>query len=118
MEYEIDATNKILGRVATEVATLLRGKNSPVFNPSKMSDNKVLVYNTDNIRVTGKKMEQKTYLRHSGYHGGQKAETLERVMTRDSRIAVRRAVMGMLPKNRLRNQMIKNLILTKGAAKS
>ncbi len=116
MEYQIDATNKILGRLATQVAVLLRGKNTSQFDPAKLPNHKITVYNTNSLRVTGKKMdgkEGKVYLRHTGYHGGQRAETLKEVMTRDSRVALRRAVMGMLPKNRLRDQIIKNLILIK-----
>lgn len=111
MEYHIDAANKILGRLATDVAMRLRGKNHPSFNPGRLSDNKVTVFNTDLIRVTGKKLEGKVYLHHSGFQGGQKAETLARLMIRDSRLAVRRAVMGMLPKNRLRAKIIRNLTL-------
>lgn len=116
MEYQIDATNKILGRLATEVAVLLRGKNTSQFDPSKLPNYVVTVYNTNSLKVTGKKMDGKdgkVYLRHTGFHGGQRAETLKEVMGRDSRIALRRAVMGMLPKNRLRAQIIKNLILIK-----
>lgn len=117
MEYTIDAKNKILGRLATEIAMTLRGKNAPSFVPNRLSGNRVLVYNTDAIRVTGKKMEGKIYRRYSGYPGGQKEETLARVMARDSRLALRRAVLGMLPKNRLRARMIKNLMLYKGESK-
>ncbi len=115
MEYKIDATNKILGRLATEVAVLLRGKHTAQFDPSKLASHKVTVYNTDFIRATGKKMiaDGKVYLHHTGFHGGQRAETLEEIMARDSRLALRRAVMGMLPKNRLRPRMIKNLMLIK-----
>lgn len=115
MEYQIDAANKILGRLATEVAVLLRGKNTAQFDPAKLSHHKVTVYNTDSLKATGKKMhgDGKVYLHHTGFHGGQKAETLEDIMKKDSRIALRRAVMGMLPKNRLRAQIIKNLILVK-----
>ena len=115
MDYQINATNKIIGRLATEVAVLLRGKNTAQFNPAKLSGNTITVYNTDLLKSTGKKMEGdgKVYLRHTGFHGGQRAETLQDLMARDSRIALRRAVMGMLPKNRLRAQIIKNLILIK-----
>ncbi|QQG45110.1 MAG: 50S ribosomal protein L13 [Candidatus Sungiibacteriota bacterium] len=113
MEYKIDAANKILGRLATEVVVLLRGKNSPSFDPARMSGNKVIVFNTDKIRVSGKKLGQKLYRRHSGYHGGLKEEKLREVLARDSRLVLRRAVMGMLPKNRLRKKMIKDLILVK-----
>lgn len=113
MEYKLDATNKILGRLATEVAVLLRGKNAPSFDPAKLSGNKVLVYNTDKIKFSGKKTSQKLYRHHSGYHGGLKEEKLEDLVKRDSRLVLKYAVMGMLPKNRLRAKFIKNLILNK-----
>lgn len=109
MEYKIDATNEVLGRLATRVAILLRGKDKPNFDPARLSGNKVIVYNTDQIHTTGKKMAQKKYRHHSGYPGGLKEETLQRLFTRDSREVLRRAVLGMLPKNRLRSRMIKNL---------
>lgn len=114
MEYKIDATSKILGRLASEVAVLLRGKNEPSFDPSRVSGNKVMVSNTDKIAITGRKMVQKLYRRHSGYHGGLKEEKLRDLMVRDSREVLRKAVMGMLPKNKLRAKFIKNLILYKG----
>lgn len=113
-ERKFDATDKILGRLAVEIATILQGKDVPAFDPAKLSAPKVSVYNTDRIRVTGRKTAQKQYRHHTGYPGGLKEETLERVMIRDSRIALRHAVMGMLPKNRLRPRMLKNLILYKG----
>lgn len=115
MEYQINAANKILGRLATEVAVLLRGKNTAQFDPAKMPEHTVTVYNTDLVQATGKKMvgDGKVYLHHTGFHGGQRAETLEEIMLRDSRLALRRAVMGMLPKNRLRAKIIKNLTLIK-----
>lgn len=114
MEYRIDAAHKTLGRLATQIAILLRGKNNPRFDPAKLSGNKVYVSNTDKLHVTGRKIGQKIYRHHSGYHGGLKEEKLGRVMVRDSRAVLRHAVMGMLPKNRLRSRVIRNLILVKG----
>lgn len=114
MEYKIDAANKVLGRLATEVAVLLRGKNQPDFDPAKFKSNRVLVFNTDKIRTTGKKAAQKLYRHHSGYHGGLKEERLDKLFERDSGLVLKRAVMGMLPKNKLRRKFIKNLILIKG----
>lgn len=114
MEYHIDATNKILGRLATHIAILLRGKNSPRFDPAKLAANKVYVLHTDKLRVSGKKIGQKMYRHHSGYHGGLKEEKLMSLMARDSRVVLRHAIMGMLPKNRLRSRIIKNLTLVKG----
>lgn len=114
MEHKIDATNKVLGRLAGEVSILLRGKNNPDFNPARMREIKVTVFNTDKMHVTGKKMKQKIYYRHSGFHGGLKAEALESVLRRDSRLALLRAISGMLPKNKLRPRLLKNLNLVKG----
>lgn len=114
MEYKIDAADRILGRIATEVAVLLRGKNKPEFHPATPPTVKVVVFNTDKLRVSGKKMDQKLYRRHSGYHGGLKEVELWFLMERDSRRVLREAVMGMLPKNRSRAKMIRNLTLVKG----
>jgi len=114
MEYKIDATNKILGRLATEVAVKLRGKDTAAFDPTRISGNKVTVYNTDKVRVTGKKVEQKLYRRHSGYLGGLREETLGDLLARDSRRAIEYAVAGMLPKNKSRSKLMRNLVLIKG----
>lgn len=112
-EYKIDAAGKILGRLAVEVAVLLRGKNQARFLPYLTPQNMVVVFNTDKIKVTGKKMAQKTYYRHSGYMGGLKIESLMKLFERDSREVLRRAVYGMLPKNRTRDKIIKNLKMYK-----
>ncbi len=114
MEYRIDATNKILGRCATEIAMLLRGKDSAAYNPARFSGNMVFVYNIDRIRVTGKKALQKSYYRHSGYPGGLREDRYKDLFRRDSRKVLQLAVSGMLPKNRLRPKMIKNLLLFRG----
>ncbi len=112
-EHKIDATNKILGRLAVEIANLLRGKNKPNFVPYLDVGDKVIVINTDKIKVTGRKMKQKIYYRHSGYPGGIKATRLEEAMEKDSRQVIRKAVYGMLPKNKLRDKIIKKLKLYK-----
>ncbi len=112
-QQNIDASGKILGRLAGEIAMTLQGKTTADFDPARLSNNKIIVYNTDHIRVTGKKPLQKLYRHHSGYPGGLKEESLERMMARDSRVALRHAVAGMLPKNRLRARMLKNLALHK-----
>ena len=114
MERQIDAAGKILGRLASEVAIILRAKNEPRFDPSKTSGNVVTVYNLDKIKDTGKKMTQKLYRRHSGYIGNLKEEKLQDFMRRDSRQVFKKAVMGMLPKNKLRAKFVKNLLLTRG----
>ncbi|MFH1612009.1 MAG: 50S ribosomal protein L13 [bacterium] len=111
--HTIDATNKILGRLATEVAVLLRGKNKPEFVNYMDKGDKVIIINTDKIKVTGKKTEDKIYYWHSGYPGGIKERNFADFMERDSREVIRRAVYGMLPKNRLRDKVIKKLELYK-----
>lgn len=113
-EYKLDASNKILGRLATEVAKLLMGKGSAAFDYSKTGDTRVVVTNTDKLRVTGKKAKQKLYRHHSGYHGGLKETPYEMLFQRDSRLVLKHAVTGMLPKNKLREKRLKNLIMIKG----
>jgi len=112
--HKIDATNKVLGRLASKIAVLLQGKHKPSFVPFLNVGDKVIVTNTDKMKITGKKLKKKIYYHHSGYPGGLKKITLEELMKRDSREVLRRAVWGMLPKNRLRKQRIKNLKLYKG----
>lgn len=116
-EFIVNADGKILGRLASEVAVLLRGKDSADFTPNRLAARKVTVTDTDRLRVTGRKMEQKMYRRHSGYLGNLREEKLKDVMVRDSRRAFRHAVAGMLPKNRSRKQFLKNLILIRGDKK-
>jgi len=112
--YTIDATDKKLGRLAAEVATILRGKNSPDFLPYKISDNQVIVFNTSKIVVTGKKFEDKKYYRHSNYPGGIKVNTYKELFERDPSEPLKIAIYGMLPKNKLRDKIIKNLKLYVG----
>lgn len=114
MEYKLDATNQVLGRLASKVALLLRGKNDPHFDPARSGNNKVIILNTNKLRFSGKKkLTQKLYRRHSGFPGGLKEKRLADVMARDSRLALRWAIRGMLPKNKLRQIFIKNLFLFK-----
>src|SRR3989344_3250829 len=113
-EVKIDATNKVLGRLATEAAKLLMGKGSALFDYSKPGDTRVVVMNTDKIRVTGKKAAQKLYRHHSGYHGGLKEIRYDALFAKDSREVLKNAVRGMLPKNKLREVRMKNLITRKG----
>ncbi len=112
MQYTIDAENKSMGRIASQVAVLLRGKNSPDFAPHIKPSNKVTIINASKTKLTGKKFTDKVYLRHSGYPGGQKSETLEDVVTKKGYEEVfRKAIYGMLPDNRLRKIMMNNLII-------
>ena len=111
--HKIDAKNQILGRLAVQVAILLRGKNKPEFQPYKDMGDEVLVYNTDKIRLTGKKEDQKIYYHHSGYPGGIKEVPFKKAMEKDSREVIKKAVYGMMPKNKLRDRIIKKLKLQK-----
>jgi large subunit ribosomal protein L13 len=116
-EYKIDAAGQILGRLATQAAVFLRGKNSASFLPYITPENIVAVFNTDKMKFSGKKTKQKMYYRHSSYPGGLKTESLEKLFARDSRKVLKEAVYGMLPKNRTRDKIIKNLKLYKGELK-
>ncbi len=105
----IDATGKVLGRLATEIAILLRGKHKADFVPYKDMGDFVMIKNINKIKLTGKKMEQKKYYRHSGYLGGLKEIPLEKVFEKNPDLVLKKAVFGMLPKNKLRAKMIKRL---------
>ena len=109
--YKIDAADKILGRLASQIAVILRGKNSPEFAPYKLSINKVIVFNTSKIVVTGKKYENKEYIRHSGYLGGIKITKFKDLFEKNPNEVFKKAVYRMLPKNKLRDKTIKNLKL-------
>ncbi|MFH1460826.1 MAG: 50S ribosomal protein L13 [Patescibacteria group bacterium] len=112
--HKIDANNKILGRLAVGAANLLRGKNKTDFVPYLDKGDEVVIVNTDKIKVTGRKIKDKIYYHHSGYPGGLKQITLGEALKKDSREVIRKAVYGMLPKNKLRDKMIKRLKLFKG----
>jgi large subunit ribosomal protein L13 len=107
--HTIDATGKVLGRLASEIAILLRGKNKPDFVPYKDMGEFVVVRNIAKIRFTGKKMEQKKYYHHTAYLGGLKNISLKELFKKNPAQVLRKAVMGMLPKNKLRARIIKRL---------
>lgn len=107
--HTIDATNKILGRLATKIAILLRGKHKPDFLPFKDMGDFVIVKNIRKIKFTGKKFEKKKYYRHTGYLGGLKEIPLKRLFEKNPAEVLKKAVWGMLPKNKLRAKMIKRL---------
>jgi len=111
--YTIDAAGKILGRLATKIAILLRGKHRPDFVPNQDVGDFVVVKNVDKIKFTGKKMEQKKYYRHSGYIGSLKEIPLKKIFERDPGKVLKMAVFGMLPKNKLRSKQIKRLKIEK-----
>lgn len=107
--YVVDATGKTLGRLATEIAQVLRGKHKPCYTPHMDCGDFVIVVNADKIRVTGRKLDQKMYYRHSGYPGGLKSTTLRRQLETHPERVLEAAVRGMLPKNRLGRRMFKKL---------
>jgi large subunit ribosomal protein L13 len=107
--HKIDAEGLVLGRLATRISVLLRGKNKPGYSPHKDIGDSVIVENVDKIKVTGKKKEQKKYYRHTGYMGGLKEEVYQKLEKRKPGEILRKAVYGMLPKNKLRPLMIKRL---------
>ena len=105
----IDAANKILGRLATEIVILLRGKHEPDFAPYKDGGDFVVVKNVAQIKITGKKIEKKKYYHHSGFLGGLKEVPLKKLFKENPSEVLRKAVWGMLPKNKLRAKQIKRL---------
>ena len=113
--YLVDAENQTLGRLATEVAAVLRGKNNPNFTPHLDTGDFVVVVNADKIRVTGNKSTQKLYRRHSGRPGGMKTETFEALQERIPERIVEKAIKGMLPHNALGRQMYRKLKVYKGS---
>ena len=113
--YVVDATGHTLGRLSAEIAKVLRGKNKPIFTPHIDTGDYVIVVNADKIKVTGKKMDQKIYYRHSDYVGGMKETTLKEMMDKKPEKVVELAVKGMLPKGPLGRAMIKKLHVYAGA---
>ncbi len=107
--YVVDAEGKTLGRLATEIARILRGKHKPIYTPHVDTGDYVIVINADKVRVTGNRLDQKFYYRHSGYMGGLKAVSLRRMLETHPERVIEHAVKGMLPKNRLGRQMYKKL---------
>ena len=105
----IDATNKVLGRLASKIAILLQGKHKPNFVPYKDEGDFVIVKNVAQMKITGKKRNQKVYYHHSGYLGGLKEIPMKKILAQKPSEVLRRAVLGMLPKNKLRAKQIKRL---------
>jgi large subunit ribosomal protein L13 len=113
--WVVDATGQTLGRLATRIATLLEGKHKPIYSPHLDTGDHVVVLNAAKIRVTGDKLRQKSYFRHSNYPGGLKEETLGALLERKPELVIERAVKGMLPQNRLGRAMIKKMKVYRGA---
>ena len=107
--YVVDATGYTLGRLASEVAKVLRGKNKPIFTPHMDCGDYVIIVNADKVKVTGKKLDQKIYYHHSEYVGGMKETTLREMMAKKPEKVVKLAVKGMLPKGALGKDMLKKL---------
>ncbi len=113
--YLVDAENQTLGRLATEVASVLRGKNKATYTPHLDTGDFVVVVNADKIRVSGNKSQQKLYRRHSGRPGGMKVETFEHLQERLPERIVEKAIKGMLPHNALGRQLFRKLKVYKGS---
>ena len=111
----IDAKNQILGRLSTEVAMILRGKRKTEITPHVDCGDNVIVINAEKIRLTGNKWEEKEYVSHSGYPGGQKIITAEALLKKRPIAVIEKAVKGMLPKNRLGSQLFRNLYVYEGS---
>jgi len=112
--YVVDASGLTLGRLSTEIARILRGKHKPIYTPHVDTGDFVIVVNAEKIRVTGKKMDQKLYTRHSGYVGGLKQTTLRVMMEKKPEDVITHAIKGMLPKNALGRQMLRKLNVYSG----
>lgn len=107
--YVVDAEGQTLGRVASQVASVLRGKNKPTFTPHVDCGDYVIVINADKVQVTGKKRKEKVYKHHTGYPGGLRETTFEKLIARKPEEVIRHAVKGMMPKGKLGRQMYKKL---------
>ncbi|PIR41492.1 MAG: 50S ribosomal protein L13 [Candidatus Yanofskybacteria bacterium CG10_big_fil_rev_8_21_14_0_10_46_23] len=107
----IDATNQSFGRLASQVAKILIGKTRPTYQPHIMPKEQVVVENIDKIKFTGNKFTSKKYYRYSGYHGGITKEILDEKWSKNSRKVLTKTIFDMLPKNKLRSEIIKNLII-------
>jgi large subunit ribosomal protein L13 len=113
--YLVDADGKTLGRLATELARRLRGKHKPIYTPHVDTGDFIIVVNAEKVRVTGRKLKDKMYYRHTGYIGNMKSESLEKMLKRAPEQAIELAVKGMLPKNPLGRAMFKKLKVVRGA---
>lgn len=107
--YVVDASGMVLGRLASQVAAILRGKHKPTFTPHVDTGDHVIIINADKVVLTGKKLDQKKYYHHSGYPGGLRETVYRKLMAEKPEFAVKHAVVGMLPKNTLGRQMAKKL---------
>jgi large subunit ribosomal protein L13 len=107
--YVVDAQGRVLGRMASEIAKVLRGKNKPIFTPNLDAGDFVIVINARGVKLTGKKLQKKIYYRHTEYPGGIRERTAERMLEEKPEYLVRQAVKGMLPRNRLSRKLVNKL---------
>lgn len=114
--YLVDAEGEILGRLASNVAKILRGKNKPDFTPHVNSGDKVVIINAEKIRLTGNKLSDKVYIRHTGYPGGQRFTTPREILSKKPENLIIEAIRGMMPKSRLRKEYLKNLFVYTGTS--
>lgn len=114
--YLVDAENQVLGRIATQIANVLRGKNKPTYTPSVDTGDFIVVVNAEKITLTGKKLSDKVYYSHSGYPGGIKSITAGKLIDKKPEDLIRIAVKGMLPKNKLARHMLNKLKIYSGSA--
>jgi large subunit ribosomal protein L13 len=110
----VDATDQVLGRLASRVAMMLRGKHKPSFTPHVDCGDNVIIINAEKVKLTGDKKTQREYVRHTGYPGEQRTETVESLLKRRPEAVVERSVKGMLPKNRLGSELFRNLYVFAG----
>ncbi|MEZ4848620.1 MAG: 50S ribosomal protein L13 [Bacteroidia bacterium] len=113
--FVIDVEGKVLGRAASEIAKLLRGKHKPSFTPHTDCGDNVIVINADKVRLTGNKADKKEYLRHTGYPGGQRVTTFKELISKQPEKVIEKAVKGMLPKNKLASRVLGNLRVYAGS---
>lgn len=111
----VDAQDAVVGRMSSEVAKILKGKNKPSYTPYADCGDNVIVINSDGLKFTGNKMNSKVYLRHTGYTGGQRSTSVREMMDKSSKFVIEKAVRGMLPKNKLGRAIFKNLFVYEGA---
>jgi large subunit ribosomal protein L13 len=112
--YVIDATDEVLGRLASRVALILRGKNKPDFTPHVDCGDNVIILNAEKVRLTGKKRTDKVYVRHTGYPGGQRFATPKQLLASKPNAVIEAAIKGMLPKNKLGSKLFSNLYVYAG----
>ncbi len=112
--YIVDATDQVVGRLATEIAKIISGKHKPSYTPHVNCGDKVIILNADQVRFTGKKNKQKSYVRYTGYPSGLRTRTPEELFQKKPNEVLHNAVRGMLPKNKLRDEFLKNLYLYTG----